>query len=58
MHEIVLVLVMLGQGAMFAVRWAFKLWLWWCEFFLVVLVLAILIGKYWPKRGNKGREGG
>jgi len=58
MHEIVLVLVILGQGAVFAVRWAFRLWLWWCALIFVVLVGSILIGKYWPKPGNKGREGG
>lgn len=58
MHEVVLILVMLGQGTMFAVRWAFKLWLWWCIFVLALCILSVLIGKYWPKSGNKGREGG
>jgi hypothetical protein len=58
MHEVAQVLIVLGHAAVFIVHWAFKLWLWWCALVFAICVLAVLVGKYWPKRGDKGREGG
>lgn len=54
MPELIWLLKLLGKGCLFIIKWSFKLWLWWCLLVLVICILAVFIGKYWPRPGNKG----